>query len=213
MLNNHKVGANPKLQPMFLGPYDVVSVNDTNVRYKVGKKCRIAHFNRVKTVKESIAAGLQAIAQDSEDEDDEAEIELYRQGDRADSNPMPGAEAGNAGTTSQEHRTDLEVEFQALDLDLTDNIDAPTQEERRIDEQIKELQYGDLLKPREHSFALEEEGERTWHAGEELTAQALPPTPGPTQAQGKTKKGRKERRPPFTWIHASAHTYIGTQKW
>ena len=187
VLNNHKVGANPKLQPMFLGPYEVVSVNDTNVKYRVGKKTRIAHFNRVKTVKESIAAGLQTIAHESEDEEEESVVEIPRQGDQTKTIPTQDVGAKDAGTSRQDHRTDLEVEFQALDLDLTDNIDAPTQEERRIDEQIKELQFGDLLRPREHSFALGEEEERTWHAGEELTAQALPPTPHPTKKQGETK--------------------------
>ena len=71
MFNNHRVGANLKLQPMFLGPYDVVKVNDTNVRFKVGKKTHIAYFNRVKTVKESIEAGLEAIAEESLLEDAE----------------------------------------------------------------------------------------------------------------------------------------------
>ena len=49
--NNHKTGKNPKLQPNWTGEYQVVEVLDENVRYRDGKKVKIAHFNRVKKVK------------------------------------------------------------------------------------------------------------------------------------------------------------------
>ena len=46
--NNYKTGANPKLQPTFLGPYEIIRIGETNVWYKDGKKQKNAHLNRVK---------------------------------------------------------------------------------------------------------------------------------------------------------------------
>ena len=40
--------ANPKLQPLFLGPFKVLEVNDSNIRYKQGKKEKLIHLNHVK---------------------------------------------------------------------------------------------------------------------------------------------------------------------
>ena len=46
--NNYKTGANPKLQPLFVGPYEVTRIKDANVYYKKGSKIKVAHLNRVK---------------------------------------------------------------------------------------------------------------------------------------------------------------------
>ena len=47
--NSHKTGPNPKLQPLYLGPFPVVGVDEVNVQYVDfrGKK-RASHLNRVK---------------------------------------------------------------------------------------------------------------------------------------------------------------------
>ena len=47
--NMYKTGANPKLQPSWLGPYPVVKSKEQNVYYKAKNKVKVAHFNRVKT--------------------------------------------------------------------------------------------------------------------------------------------------------------------
>lgn len=46
--NDYKVGANPKLHPLFLGPFPVTRITDSNVYYSSGKKQKVAHFDRVK---------------------------------------------------------------------------------------------------------------------------------------------------------------------
>ena len=47
--NMYKTGANPKLQPSWLGPYPVVKIKEQNIYYKAKNKVKVAHFNRVKT--------------------------------------------------------------------------------------------------------------------------------------------------------------------
>ena len=49
--NTHKVGANPKFHPAFLGPFTVTRVEDLNIFYMDKRKEKVAHMNRVKAVK------------------------------------------------------------------------------------------------------------------------------------------------------------------
>ena len=49
--NNHKVGANPKLQRSFLGPYRAVRVKESDVWYQDKGKVKVAHLDRVKIAK------------------------------------------------------------------------------------------------------------------------------------------------------------------
>ena len=43
-----KKGANPKLQPIFLGPYEVVELRPQGVAYQHGRHVRVVHYNRIK---------------------------------------------------------------------------------------------------------------------------------------------------------------------
>ena len=51
--NNHKTATNPKFQPNFLGPFEVVEVDETNVFYKYKGHTKTAHLNRVKRARSS----------------------------------------------------------------------------------------------------------------------------------------------------------------
>ena len=47
--NMQKSAVNPKLQPSWLGPFEVIERDEVNVKYQQGKKVKAAHLNRVKT--------------------------------------------------------------------------------------------------------------------------------------------------------------------
>jgi hypothetical protein len=49
--NNHKVGANPKFHPSFLGPFKVTKVKKSDVYYADKSKVKIAHLDRVKMMR------------------------------------------------------------------------------------------------------------------------------------------------------------------